>query len=183
MDTVFLNKLKNSTPVIQKLETFFDADEEMKEISDYIIKHNQHNEYIDTSRIKFLYSPKPKKDGARFVIFELFKRSDLDKMINDEYDFILSAFYDVWAKLEPEQKIIQLDKALCGIEVGEKLKKRAPDSKEYVSNMLMYGPDKVMKISEMVDLACQTALEKRKEDSKKGNTVDNDIDALIADPE
>ncbi len=187
MDTVFLNKLKNSTPVIQSLETFMDADEEMKEIADYIKRHNQHNEYIEIERIKFLYSPKPKKDGSRYVIFELFKRSDIDKMINDEFDFILTAFYDVWSKLEPEQKIIQLDKALCGIDINvndnvePKPKKKAPDSKEYVSNMLMYGPEKVMRISEQVDLACQTAIEQRKENAKNRKHADNDIDAVIAD--
>ena len=182
MDTVFLNKLKNSTPVIQGLETYMDADDEMIEIADYIKKHNQHNEYIETNRIKFLYSPKPKKDGPRYVLFELIKRSDLDKMINDEYDFILTAFYDVWSKLEPEQKIIQLDKALCGIESGkEKLKKKSPDSKEYVANMLMFGPEKVMNISEMVNMACQNAIAERKEAAKNKKNADNDIDALVSD--
>ncbi len=189
MDTVFLNKLKNSTPVIQNLETFMDADEEMIEIANYIKAHNQHNEYIEPKRIKFLYSPKPKKDGARYVVFELFKRSDLDKMINDDYDFILTAFYDVWSKLTPEQKIIQLDKALCGIELGmnseveAKPKKKAPDSKEYVSNMLLYGPEKVMQISELVDMACQSAIEQRKEEAKNRKHAINDIDAVIAGPE
>lgn len=187
MDTTFLNKLKNSTPVIQQLESFMDADDEMKEIADYIKRHNQHNEYIETERIKFLYSPKPKKDGSRYVIFELFKRSDIDKMINDDYDFILTAFYDVWSKLESEQKIIQLDKALCGIDINvndntePKPKKKAPDSKEYVANMLMYGPEKVMRISEQVDMACQTALEQRKQDAKNKKHADNDIDAVIPD--
>jgi len=187
MDTIFLNKLKNSTPVIQGLETYMDADDEMIEIADYIKKHNQHNEYIETNRIKFLYSPKPKKDGPRYVLFELIKRSDLDKMINDEYDFILTAFYDVWSKLEPEQKIIQLDKALCGIEISmnenteAKPKKKAPDSKEYVANMLMYGPEKVMQISEIVDMACQNAIEQRKEEAKNRKHANNDIDAVIAD--
>lgn len=171
MDTVFLDKLKNSTPVIKELEAYMDADDEMIEIAEYIKKHNQHNEYVEPSRIKFLYAPKPKKDGSRYVLFDLHKRSDMDKMINNQFDFILTIFYDVWAVLSGEQKIIQLDKALCGIEVDisqadAKSKKKSPDSKEYVANMLMYGPKNVMDISELVDLKCVNAIEKRKEDAK-----------------
>ncbi len=83
-------------------------------------------------------------------------------MINDEYDFVLTVFYDVWAKLEPEQKLIQLDKALCAID-AEASKKKSHDSKEFVANMLMYGPDKVMNISEMVHMACENAIAERKE--------------------
>lgn len=173
MDTVFLEKLKNSTPVIKNLETYMDADDEMLEIADYIRKHNQHNEYIEPSRIKFLYAPKPKKDGSRYILFDLHKRSDMDKMINNQFDFILTIFYDVWAILSGEQKIIQLDKALCGVDMNvneeeAKSKKKAPDSKEYVANMLMYGPKTVMEISTLVDMKCISAIEQRKEDAKNG---------------
>lgn len=122
MDQAFLNSIKNLTPSIQDLQSYFDADEEMKIIADYIVKHNQHNEYVQIDKIKFLYSPKPKKEGTRYSLFELIKRSEIEKMINDNYDFILTIFYDVWAKLEPEQKIIQLDKALCGIEIVDEEK-------------------------------------------------------------
>lgn len=170
MDQLFLNSIKNLTPVIQDLETYYDADEEMKFIADYIVKHNQHNEYVKTDRIKFLYSPRPKKEGSRYTLFELIKRSEIEKMINEEFDFILTVFYDVWSKLEPSQKVIQLDKALCGIDMGngetEKVKKKSPDSKEYVSNMLFYGADTVMRISEIVDMSCETAMEERKEKEK-----------------
>ncbi len=173
MDKDFLLKIKNLTPVIKNLEALMDADEELAEIATYIKDHNQHNEYIEVKRIKFLYSPKPKKDGSRFVLFELFKRSDIEKMINDKFDFILTVFYDVWAKLEPEQKIITLDKALCGVDPDvnneytlAKPKKKSPDSKEYVSNMLYYGPEKVMNISEMIDKSCQSALSERKAKAK-----------------
>lgn len=174
MDKVFLDKLKNSTPVIQNLETFMDADDEMLEIAEYIKKHNQHNEYIEPKRIKFLYSPKPKKDGGRFIINDLIKRSDMEKMVNDQYDFILTMYYDVWNQLAPQEKIIQLDKALCGIEsditnenVEPKPKKKSPDSKEYISNMKFYGPDVVMKISETIDLACTRIMEEKKEKAKQ----------------
>ena len=170
MDTLFLNSIKNLTPVIQELDNYFDADDEMVLIANYIIKHNQHNEYVLPQRIKFLYSPRPKKEGSRYTLFDLIKRSEIEKMVNDEFDFILTVFYDVWSKLEPEQKIIQLDKALCGIDMGdgesEKIKKKSPDSKEYVSNMLFYGADKVMRISEIVDMSCESALEQRKEKEK-----------------
>ncbi len=173
MDTVFLNKIKNATPkVAGDLEHFLDADDEMQMIAEYIKRHNQHNEYIEPVKIKFLYSPKPKKDGGRFVLTEVFKRSDMEKMVNDQYDFIVTAFYDVWSKLEPEQKIIALDKALCGIEIVEdKTKKKAPDSKEYIANLHFYGADKVMKLSEMIDLSCSNALEQRKENAKNAKEV------------
>lgn len=188
MDNQFLEQLKNSTPVIQGLEDFIDADDEMLEIAEYIKKHNQHNEYIEPKRIKFLYSPKPKKDGSRYILFELTRRTNMEKMINNDFDFILTVFYDVWATLKPEQKIIQLDKALCGIEIDiseaeAKSKKKSPDSKEYVANMLLYGPQKVMEISSMVDMACVSAIETRKEEAKnkkKGIPAQlDDIDALI----
>ncbi len=168
MDTIFLNKIKNATPKVGgDLETYLDADDEMQEIASYIKKHNQHNEYIEPNRIKFLYSPKPKKDGGRYVLTEVFKRSEMEKMVNDQYDFIITAFYDVWSKLEPEDKIVVLDKALCGIEVvDDKIKKKSPDSKEYIANLFFYGPDKVMKISEKIDLSCTTAIEQRRENAK-----------------
>lgn len=185
MNQQFLKELKNSTPIINDLQTYMDADYEILPIAQQIVKENQHNEYVLPERIKYLYSPKPKKDGGRYSLFDLIKRSEIDKMVNDNYDFILTVFYDVWAKLEPEQKVIQLDKALCGIDMGagedvEKAKKKSPDSKEYVSNMLFYGADKVMRISEIVDLSCATAMDERKEkekSTKKGKkTVAEQID-------
>jgi hypothetical protein len=184
MDQQFLNSLKNSTPVIQELQTYMDADDEMLSIAQYIVKHNQHNEYVLPERIKFLYSPKPKKDGGRYSLFDLIKRSEIEKMVNDEFDFILTIFYDVWAKLEPEQKIIQLDKALCGIDMGdgeeiEKLKKKAPDSKEYVSNMYFYGAEKVMRISEIIDLSCASAMEERKEKEKNAKKAKKTVEEQI----
>lgn len=184
MDQQFLNSLKNSTPVIQDLQTYMDADDEILAIAKYIVKHNQHNEYVVPERIKFLYSPKPKKDGGRYSLFDLIKRSEIEKMVNDEFDFILTIFYDVWSKLDPEQKIIQLDKALCGIDMGdgeeiEKLKKKAPDSKEYVSNMYFYGAEKVMKISEIIDLSCASAMEERKEKEKNAKKNKNTVEEQI----
>lgn len=184
MDQQFLKELKNSTPVIQDLQTYMDADDEMLKIAKYIVKHNQHNEYVIPERIKFLYSPKPKKDGGRYSLFDLIKRSEIEKMVNDEFDFILTIFYDVWVKLDPEQKIIQLDKALCGIDMGdgeevEKLKKKAPDSKEFVSNMYFYGAEKVMRISEIVDLSCASAMEERKEKEKNAKKAAKTVEDQV----
>lgn len=170
MDKDLELKLKNSTPIYQTIEKFEDADEEMLFISNHIKRTTQHNESIEPNRIKFLYSNKPKKDGSSYTLFDLFKRSDMDKMIDDTYDFILTIFYDVWKDLEPEQKILMLDKALCGIDMGDmenqKLSKTSPDSKEYKSNMRFYGADKVMNTSDVVDLACRRILEEKKEQQK-----------------
>ena len=164
------SKLKTSTPVYQEIEKFEDADDEMLFIADHIKRTTQHNEHIEPHRIKFLYSNKPKKDGSSYSLFELFKRNDMDKMINDTYDFILTIFYDVWKALEPEQKLIMLDKALCGIDMGDmesqKVGKKTPDSKEFKSNMRFFGADKVMNTSEIVDLACRRIIEDKK-DAKK----------------
>lgn len=170
MDKDLELKLKNSTPVYQSIEAFEDADDEMLFIANHIKKTTQHNEYIEPDRIKYLYSNKPKKDGSRYALFDLFKRSDMDKMINDTYDFILTVFYDVWKSLEPEQKIMLLDKALCGIDMGsmesQKIGKTPPDSKEYTANMRFYGAEKVMNASEMIDLACIRIIEEKKEQAK-----------------
>lgn len=169
MDKIFLDSIKNATPVVAgDLEIFLDADDELQLIANHIKKHNQHNEYISPERIKFLYSPKPKKDGGRYVMADVFKRSDMEKMVNDQYDFIVTVFYDVWRKLDPDNKVIVLDKALCGIEVDENLKakKKAPDSKEYLANLHFYGADNVMRISEVIDMACTSAIAERKERAK-----------------
>lgn len=179
IDKILEEKLKNSTPTFQAIEKFEDADDEMLFIAEHIKKTTTHNEYIEPERIKYLYTGKPKKDGSCYTLFDLSKRSDIDKMINADYDFILTVFYDVWKVLTPEQKVMTLDKALCGIDMGnmekQKIGKKAPDSKEFIDNMRFYGPDKVMETSEIIDLACinfisDKADEKRaaKEGAKKG---------------
>jgi len=170
MDKDLELKLKNSTPVYQSIENFEDADDEMLFIANHIKKTTQHNEYIEPTRIKFLYSNKPKKDGSSYTLFDLFKRSDMDKMINDTYDFILTIYYDVWKDLESEQKLMLLDKALCGVDMGDmesqKIGKKAPDSKEFKANLRYYGADKVMNTSEIVDLACRRIIQDKKEQQK-----------------
>ncbi len=162
--------LKNNTPIYQSIEKFEDADDEMQFIANHVKRTTQHNEHIEPNRIKFLYSNKPKKDGSSYSLFDIFKRSDMDKMINDSYDFILTIYYDVWKDLESEQKIMLLDKALCGIDMGDmenqKVGKNPYDSKEYKSNMRYFGADKVMKTSDIVDLACRRIIEEKKEQQK-----------------
>lgn len=181
MSTATITKFKNSTPVIQNFEGFMDADDELLEIAKYIKTTTQHNEYIEPEKVKFLYSSKPKKEGGRYVISDLIKRSEMEKMIDDTYDFILTVFYDVWKDLDGEQKVVLLDKALCGIDMGsmekQKLGKKTPDSREYINNLMYFGPEKVLKISEIVDLACNRVLEEKKEKAKNKQT--DDIDETI----
>ena len=61
----------------------------------------------------------------------------------------------------------------------EKLKKKAPDSKEYVSNMYFYGAEKVMRISEVIDLSCASAMEERKEKEKNAKKAKKPIQDQI----
>ena len=170
MDNALEQQIKNNTPIFQSIEEYEDADDEMLFLANHIKKTTQHNEYIEPNRIKYLYSGKPKKDGSRYTLFELFKRNPMDKMINDSFDFILTVFYDVWKSLESEQKIMTLDKALCGIDMGDmenqKISKTPPDSKEYTANMRFYGADKVMNTSEMIDRACQQIIDDKKDQAR-----------------
>ena len=163
----------NNTPTYVNMNSFEDADDELRPIAEHVKTTTTYNEYIEPSRIKFLYQNKsPGKDGGRYTLFNLVKRTDMDKMINDTYDFILIVFYDVWKDLEGEQKVIQLDKALCGIDMGTemspKIGKKSPDSKEFISNMRQFGANRVMEVSEMIHLACERVVEERKEEKKKG---------------
>ena len=62
--------------------------------------------------------------------------------------------------------------------VEDKTKKKTPDSKEYLNNLHFYGADKVMRISEIIDMACSNAIEQRKENAKNAKeTIDaNSLD-------
>ena len=183
MDIATSKKFKDLTPKIQDFTGFVDADDELREIANYVKKTTTHNEYVEPAKVKFLYSSKPKKEGGRYVVSDLIKRSDMEKMIDDTFDFILTVFYDVWKDLDGEHKVILLDKALCGIEMGmdeeQKVGKKSPDSREFLSNMRFYGPDKVLKVSETVDLACQRVIEDKKERAKSKKT--EDIDEVFKD--
>ena len=117
------------------------------------------------------------------MLASLVKRSEIEKMVNDEYDYIVTVFYDVWKDLDEKNKTIQLDKALCGIDMGtlEKpsLSKKTPDTREFNDNLRFYGAEKVLDSSEMVDLACQRVLEERKERKKEEKNQKNKIETNI----
>lgn len=169
METATLEKVPE-TPIYGVFIGYEDADKELRPMARNIKKTTIHNEDIEPRRIKFLYSDKPKKEGGRYVIFNLIKRSDMEKVIDDQYDFILTVYYDVWKDLDESQKTIQLDRALCGIDMGtiEKpvIKTKQPNSREFTSNMRQYGANEVMETSEIVHLACQRIAEEKKEEKK-----------------
>ncbi len=168
-----LEAILEPTPVLpHDFEGYYDADEELAPITDFIKENTFHNGDIESNRIKFLYCTKnPKKEGGRFVLATLTKRPDIEKMVNDDFDYIITVFYDVWKDMTTEHKLIQLDKTLCGIDMGtlEKplLSKRTPDTREFNDNLKYYGAEKVLDSSEIVDLACQRILEERKEKKKE----------------
>lgn len=151
---------------------FMDADEELREIAVSIKNKTLHNSDIEVDKIKFLYSTKnPPKRGGRYIMSTLIKRDDIEKMIDDSYDYIITVYYDVWKDLDNENKILQLDKVLCGIDMGTlespKVGKKSFDTQEYNDNLRHYGPEKVLDSSEMVDLACQRIMEEKRERKKE----------------
>ena len=89
MDKVFLDSLKNSTPIMQDFKGYVDADDEMQPIASEIRKTSPYLIDLDVRRIKFFYSSKPKKNGDNYDIFNLFLRNEIEKSIDDSYDYIL----------------------------------------------------------------------------------------------
>ncbi len=170
MDKLFLDSLKNSTPILQDFKGYLDADDEIKPIAEEIRKYSNYLNDLEIGRIKFLYSSKPKKNGEMYDIFNLFMRNEIDKTIDDSYDFVLTIYHEVWKQLDPERKVIALDKALCGIDYGTienpKMKKKSPDVFEYKTNMNHYGAQNVMNTSEAISLACERIIEQKKEEKK-----------------
>jgi len=168
------------TPVLPSdFDGYYDADEELVTIAKFIKDNTFHNENVEPDRIKFLYSTKnPKKEGGRFVLGTLTKRADIEKMVNDNYDYIITVFYDVWKDMDTKNKLIQLDKSLCGIDMGTlerpALSKKTPDTREFNDNLKHYGAETVLNSSEIVDLSCQRILEERKErkrEEKQSNKI------------
>lgn len=149
---------------------YFDADEELFPMAKFIKDRTDYNSYIEPDRIKFLYTDKLQKDGSRYTIGHLIVRSDLEKMVNDEFDFIAILSYNIWKELDVENKIIQLDKILCGIDMGTidkpVVKKQATDSREYVQSLKYWGFDKVLNSSEIVHLAAERLVEQKKDETK-----------------
>jgi septum formation inhibitor-activating ATPase MinD len=72
-----------------------DADDELLEIAEFIKNNTQHNNEIKPKRVKYLYTTKAKKIGGKFAIGDLVLRSELDKLVNDEFDYILVVYYHI----------------------------------------------------------------------------------------
>lgn len=153
------------TPEIPGEWTIQDADDELKPIADFIKQRTQHNEYISPERIKFLYGSKAVKSGGRYVTGVLKKRDDFEKSINDDFDFIIVVYYKLWKELDIENKTIQLDKIISGID-PEKNTKKTPDVSEFTGNMRFFGADTVLNSSEVVDMTVTRIVEEEKETKK-----------------
>lgn len=171
----FLELDKFKTPNLDGIVdwSYYEADEELKPIADFISKHTSHNSEIDPSRIKFFYTEKVKKDGGRYCIGTLSMRSDIERMVNNDYDYILIIYYPVWKDLDSKNKAIQLDKILCGVQLEQGkdmaevvVKKRQTDSREYIDNMKFFGAEEVLNSSEVVALAVQRIIEDEAEQKK-----------------
>jgi hypothetical protein len=147
---------------------FMDADDELLQITNWIRLNANHNSEIKPERIKYLYTTTIKKDGGRYALGTLSLRSEVEKMVNDDFDYILSVHYKSWKELDIENKVIQLDKILCGvdIDIDNKTKKMSVDSKEYISNLRHYGPEKVLNSSEIVDMSIDRIIGQEKEERK-----------------
>jgi len=147
---------------------YMDADDELLAIANFIKENTDHNSDINPERIKYLYTTLVKKDGGRYVLGGLKPRSEEERMINDEYDYILSVHYKSWKELDIENKVILLDKILCGVDVdlNNKVKKQAVDVKEYDSNLKCYGVEKSLNSSEIIDMAIDRIISEEKEERK-----------------
>jgi len=164
-----LNSIEDQleTPDYAMMSSYEDADGDLRPIANFLKDRSMHNEDIDPSRIKFLYTSKSKKEGGRYVIGSLVLRSDVERFVDDRYDFIAFVFYPVWKELDGENKVIQLDKILSGIDMGTmekpKVGKQQPDVKEYMGNLNFFGAERVLESSEVVNLACERYIEEQKE--------------------
>ena len=157
-------------PEYGDFEGFEDADDDLRPVAEFLKKKSIHNEYIEPRRIKFFFTNKPKKDGGRYSPGTLMVRSEIERRVDDRYDFIAIIYYPVFKMLDNEDKIIQLDKVLCGIDLGtmEKpaIKKQQPDSKEFIGNLNFFGRDKVHDSSETVHLAIESIVQSEKEEKQ-----------------
>jgi len=148
---------------------YLEADDELRPIADWIKSNVPHNADIKPDRIKYLYTTLVKKDGGKFVLGTLSLRSELEKTVNDDYDYILFVHYKTWKELNIENKVIQLDKILCGVDIDAEnnTKKMSVDSKEYISNLRHYGPEVVLNSTEIVDMTVDRIIGQEKEERKE----------------
>ena len=147
---------------------FMDADDELLQIAKYIKTNTPHHSTVNPERIKYLYTTFAKKDGGKFIPGSLILRSEMEKVVNNDYDYIILVHYKGWKELSIEHKVIQLDKILCGISVSDDnvTKKVAADSKEYSCSMRHFGSDVVHKSAEIADMAIDRILSEEKEQKK-----------------
>ncbi len=150
-----------------------DADDELVLVASFLASKASHDSEIDPSRIKYFYTNKVKKDGGKFIIGTLSAIDELQRMINDKYDYILCVYYPVWKDLDSKNKAIQLDKILCGVDLAPGkdeaeviVKKKPTDSREYSENMKHFGELEVLKSSEIVNMAVQRIMEEAAEEKK-----------------
>jgi len=171
------------TPDVQRINPevdsldfgYLDADEELSEIATYICnKVASKKERVDVGRIKFLYTSKPKKEGGRYVAGYLISRSEIERMVDDRYDYVVCVYYHAWKGYDAKTKVIQLDKILCGVNVevgmeGRNVKKNQTDIREFQENINYFGADEVIISSETVDLAVESAIDRVKQEKKEQN--------------
>lgn len=153
-----------------------DADDELGKLAKFIKENTDHNSDINPERIKYLYTTLAKKDGGRFVLGGLKPRAEEERMINNEFDYILFIHYKSWKELNIENKVILLDKILCGVDVdlNNKVKKQAVDVKEYDSNLRCYGVEKALNSSEIISMAIDRIVSEEKEERKNKKKKDED---------
>jgi len=175
------------TPDMEASIEFADADDELVEICDFILKHSPYNMNIDIERLKFLYTTNSKKEGGRYVMGSVIARSEMEKAIMNDFDYIICLYQPVWKDLDSVNKVIQLDKLMCGINIDEKedgsvkFRKNTYDSREFTDNMRFFGAEKVMNSTDLVHQTATQIEEKMKEakkNAKKGMS-DNGFDNFI----
>lgn len=166
------SEIQCETPEVYFEESFVDADEELVAIGKFIKERTPHNSEIEIEKIKFLYTDKPKKEGSVYSIGYVIARSEIERAVDDRYDYIICLFYPVWKSLDKKNKTIQLDKLFCSMNTDvsndgtKKVKKVSFDSKEYVNNMNHFGIMDVFRSSEIVNLATAQYIENEKEQKR-----------------
>lgn len=195
MSTVFGNSAiiaelgeNTITPDLDASIEFADADDELREICQFIINHSPYNTEIDPERLKFLYTTNSKKEGGRYVIGSLIVRSEMEKAIADNYDYIICLYQPVWKDLDSVNKVIQLDKLMCGINIDAKddgsvkYRKNTYDSREFTDNMRFFGAEKVMNSTDLVHQTATQVEELMKQAKKDAKSATkNSLDQFMMD--
>lgn len=171
-----MSNVEAVTPDMMPSIEYMDADDELAPMASSIKQQTPHNMELNIDRIKFLYTNKAKKEGGKYTMGQLIVRNETERAVYDSYDYILLVYHPTWKDLDKNNKFIQLDKLLCGVDVEvnkagqEAIKKAAYDCREYTNNMHYWGADIVLKSSEMIHLAVSRHIEEMKENSKKNDS-------------